>query len=82
MKTVGIFEAKTHFSALIDAVGRGETIVVTKKGQPVARLVPMGKRQPRKFGVARKLFDSGEIAVASDFDAPLPPDMLKKLHGE
>lgn len=82
MKKVGIFEAKTHFSALIDSVINGETVVVTKKGLPVARLVPMDEQQPRKFGAARELFESGAIVVPDDFDAPLPPDMLKKLFGE
>ena len=37
---VGIFEAKTHFSELVDRVRAGETFVVTKHGMPVARLVP------------------------------------------
>ena len=82
MRHVGIFEAKTHFSALIDSVINGETIVVTKKGLPVARLVPMEELPLRKFGVARALFESGAIVIADDFDAPLPPDMLKKLMGE
>jgi prevent-host-death family protein len=37
---VGAFEAKTHLSALLDRVARGEQIVITKHGRPVARLVP------------------------------------------
>ena len=41
MKTVGAFEAKTRFSALIDEAERGETIVVTKKGKPVAQIGPV-----------------------------------------
>ncbi len=41
MKTVGAFEAKTRFSALIDEAERGETIVVTKKGRPVAQIGPV-----------------------------------------
>jgi prevent-host-death family protein len=41
MRTVGVFEAKTHFSALINSVTDGETIVITKNGEPVARLVPI-----------------------------------------
>ena len=32
--------AKTHFSQLLDAVERGETIVILRHGRPVARLVP------------------------------------------
>jgi prevent-host-death family protein len=39
--------AKTHFSQLLDAVERGETIVILRHGRPVARLVPDedGRRQ-------------------------------------
>jgi prevent-host-death family protein len=39
MKHVGIFEAKTHFSSLIDDVENGEEIMITKHGKPVAKLV-------------------------------------------
>lgn len=37
---VGAFEAKTHLSALLERVERGEEIVITRHGRPVARLVP------------------------------------------
>ena len=40
MREVGAFEAKTHLSSLLDAVAQGETITITKRGHPVARLVP------------------------------------------
>jgi prevent-host-death family protein len=40
METVGSFEAKTHFSALLERVAKGETITITKHGIPVAKLVP------------------------------------------
>ncbi len=39
MISVGAFEAKTHLSALLDKVEAGEEIVITRHGQPVARLV-------------------------------------------
>ena len=39
MKTATITEAKNHLSALIDRVRHGETIVITDRGRPVARLV-------------------------------------------
>ena len=35
-------EAKTQFGRLLDAVERGETIVLTRRGRRVARLVPEG----------------------------------------
>lgn len=41
MAEVGTFEAKTHFSHLLDKVQRGETITITRHGRPVARLIPI-----------------------------------------
>lgn len=40
METIGAFDAKTHFSALLGKVEKGESIVITKHGRPVACLVP------------------------------------------
>src|SRR5678809_661438 len=39
MKTATLTEAKNQLSALIDLVRHGETIVITDRGRPVARLV-------------------------------------------
>jgi len=39
MKHVGIFEAKTHLSSLLEEVEKGGEIVITRHGKPVARLV-------------------------------------------
>lgn len=41
MEAIGAFEAKTHFSALLERVARGESITITRHGAPVARLVPV-----------------------------------------
>lgn len=43
METVGTFEAKTHLSELLDRVGKGETITITRHGIPAAMLVPVGE---------------------------------------
>jgi prevent-host-death family protein len=40
MRTVGAYEAKTHLPKLLEAVEGGETIVITRHGKEVARLVP------------------------------------------
>ena len=42
MRSVGTFDAKTHLSALLEEVERGEEILITKHGKAVARLVPAG----------------------------------------
>ena len=38
--TVGSFEAKTKLAELLDKVEAGETVTITRRGKPVARLVP------------------------------------------
>lgn len=40
MSQIGAFEAKNTFGNLLDRVERGEEIVITRHGKPVARLVP------------------------------------------
>lgn len=40
MQEIGAFEAKNTLGALLDRVERGEEIVITRHGKPVARLVP------------------------------------------
>ena len=42
MQTIGAFQAKTHFSMLLEQVEKGEQIIITKHGHPIAQLVPMG----------------------------------------
>ncbi|MFH1138680.1 MAG: type II toxin-antitoxin system prevent-host-death family antitoxin [Pseudomonadota bacterium] len=47
MKTVGAYEAKTHFSQLLERVAKGEKITITKHGVPVAVLQP-AESAPKK----------------------------------
>jgi prevent-host-death family protein len=42
---IGAFEAKTHFSQIIDKVEHGADYVVTKRGKPVAKIIPF-EQQP------------------------------------
>ena len=51
VSTVGAFEAKNTFSELLEQVGRGAEITITKHDRPVARLVPVkasGLKERRK----------------------------------
>lgn len=46
MRTVQASEAKTHLAQLLDDVERGATLIITRHGRAIARLVPEGtKRQ-------------------------------------
>jgi prevent-host-death family protein len=44
MTTLGTVEAKSHFSEIIDRASRGEEIVITKRGVPVAKVVSIKDR--------------------------------------
>jgi prevent-host-death family protein len=42
MTEIALYEAKAHLSALIERVEQaGEEIVITRRGRPAARLVPV-----------------------------------------
>ena len=69
MRTVSISHAKTHLSRLVEEATRGEEIVIAKHNRPVARLVALeASARPRKPGGWE-----GQLWMADDFDAPLPP---------
>lgn len=73
MKTVNIHAAKTHLSSLVEEAAAGEEIILAKAGKPVARLVALEKPDFRKsFGILK-----GKVWISKDFDAPLPPEILK-----
>lgn len=40
---LGILEAKTRFSELVDRAAKGEEIIITKRGAVVAKLAPAGR---------------------------------------
>ncbi len=53
MATVGIFEAKNRLSELVERAARGEEIVITRRGEQVARLMAPATQDAR--GQARTL---------------------------
>jgi prevent-host-death family protein len=40
MREIQASEAKVHLPQLLDDVERGETLVITRHGRPIARIVP------------------------------------------
>jgi prevent-host-death family protein len=74
---VNIHQAKTHLSRLVDLAAQGTETIIARAGKPVARLVPLGDRPPRKrLGLLR-----GKIGIRAGFDAPLPDSVLATFEG-
>ncbi|MFD4422409.1 type II toxin-antitoxin system Phd/YefM family antitoxin [Agromyces sp. NPDC058484] len=46
MSTISAYDAKTHFSSLLERAGEGETVIITKHGRPVAKIVPVDAQRP------------------------------------
>jgi prevent-host-death family protein len=66
--TVGLFEAKTHFSEWVARAERGEEVVITRHNRPVAKLVPVGQITPqllerRRQAVAAMQAIGNEVAA-------------------
>ena len=47
MKTASMREVQHHLSEIIDRVSQGEEVTITRRGRPVARLLPARKTQKR-----------------------------------
>ncbi|MBA2849042.1 type II toxin-antitoxin system prevent-host-death family antitoxin [Thermosulfuriphilus ammonigenes] len=48
MAIIGVYEARTKFSELLDRVARGERFVITRRGVPVAVIEPVAPQRRRK----------------------------------
>ncbi len=75
-QTVNVHEAKTHLSRLLEAVERGEDVIIARAGKPVARLVPIQSVRTRRPGAWK-----GRITVADDFDET-PAEVVAAFEGE
>ncbi len=69
MRTIGAFEAKTHLSALLERVSKGETITITRHGVPAARLVPV--EEP-----AKRIMHATLVERMRDLRARVRPDTM------
>lgn len=64
MRTVSVAQAKTHLSEFLTQVEAGEELLISRRGQPIARLVP----EPKSRLVSG--FDFEALAVFVDAQAP------------
>lgn len=55
MITVGTYEAKTHLPSLIEKVEGGESVMITRHGKPVARIVPVAEMNESRRRTGRQV---------------------------
>lgn len=77
MTTVNIHAAKTHFSALIAAVERGEEVIIARRGKPVAKLVSC-ESEVRKVRLGASI---GEVVIHPAFYDEMTEEELEDWYG-
>lgn len=77
MAQIGMHEAKTKLSQLVERAEAGEEIVIARNGKPVARLVPVARANA--FASIRGIW-RGQVEMADDFDE-LPDDIAEAFGG-
>lgn len=73
MTQVGMHEAKTKLSQLVERAEAGEDIVIARNGKPVVRLVPV--RSASSLASVRGAWRRA-VRIADDFDE-LPDDLAE-----
>jgi prevent-host-death family protein len=76
MKVVNIHEAKAKLSEYLDAVAKGETVIICNRNQPVAELRAVAKKrtEPRPIGGATG------IEIPPSFYEPMPDEWLDAFY--
>jgi prevent-host-death family protein len=65
---IGVFEAKTHLSEILQRVAAGERFFITRRGRTVAELRPV---EPARVALVRGCARNDGYRMSPDFDAPL-----------
>ena len=74
MKKASVSELKASLSAYLVGVKRGEEVLVTERGRPIARLVPAGAGTEDVADRRARLARAGVLRPAS---AKFPPKLLE-----
>jgi prevent-host-death family protein len=78
MESVNFREFRKNLAGYLRQARQGGEIIVTSRGEEVARLVPpaQGERKRRQLGTL-----AGRIWIADDFDET-PPEVLAAIDGD
>lgn len=76
IQSIGLFEAKTHFSELVSRAEAGEEIVITRHNKPVVRLVAVQAApvidKARRLAAIQAIIDLNEDIRRDGGAAPIP----------
>ena len=82
MKHVGMFEAKTNLSALVEEVEKGGSVVITRHGKPVAKLVRAQAELTEEQIARRREAIEGLRKLARELNIKATPEEIKSWINE
>ena len=74
---VGIYEAKSKLSQMVELALEGEEVVITKNGKDKVRLVPIAEKKKDWIGMY-----AGKITILDSFYEPMDDEELALFYGE
>ncbi len=82
MLQLNINEVKTHLSATLARVEKGETVIICKRNKPIAEIKPIQQQSQKKrpLGLMGKKYP--DFNVPADIKDSLPDDILSYFTGE
>ena len=82
-RPVTVSEFRARLAEIIKRAERGEEVVISRGTQPVAKLVPLGRRRRRRLGGLRDLMsDRDRAALVEAIENPLTPRDQDALEGK
>ncbi len=85
IQSIGLFEAKTHFSELVSRAEAGEEIVITRHNKPVVRLVAVQAvpvvDKARRLAAIQAIFDLNEDIRRDGGAAPIS-DLVQSVRDQ
>jgi prevent-host-death family protein len=80
LREVQASEAKTHLPQLLDEVERGATIVITRHGRRIARLVPEAARRQQEIDEALDAIEALGREIRKEHGAMTTEEILSLRH--
>ncbi len=76
MLRYNMFDAKQHFSKIIEDINRlNETCIISKSGKEVALITPLHRVKNRKLGLSK-----GKFTIPDDFDEQLSDEVIEGFY--
>ena len=72
-----VHEAKTNLSRILERVERGEEIIISRAGHPVAKVIPLTRRADRAGRGSLR----GKLVIAGDWDSDEVNDAIARDFG-